>query len=1029
MSVYSTAHYRDDAFQWVGRLGGVPDGESNDCEISDFQLSAANFYIEPFGDFPVPGGIVPGNLLAQYKREGTDIFAILCRKRKGVDETLQSAFKDIGNSLWGIHGIFKLAAAFSNKLSAPGRADVPLSTFIRGLFELNGAAAYLSGGPTKTSAEYLVQTSRANLESTENFIRDLVRLRGYSKSRSYRQKVSKARDAEKSWPKVPDRDLGEFRGCDVYAFPGATCFAGGHGGENVTLLHGDIERLERLVSGLAQCRFYGDFYGGKDLVATRVLKQAIARWQAVLTRVMSNVSQRDSNYVCRAFDVAYHIVVAQLSNDISNEAERCLREKWTSENLGRIVSLDELLSIGADLPPKERLEVFQQYRVLPQPDFDYFGAAYRQVEMYKEAAEQVRESGALKGEHWDNIMLYHRWLMVYAYTKRHHRAPGSIKESAIPKTWHAGYPNCQPGTVPWQDVNDIDFEGCFDYDHRGGDILDYVKDKALCPEGVKWMKDAEAYGKAEKWDKNQLLNWLRRQVPIDLSNHLSEWTTMDCDVGASDKAEAKKPFGRWFFLAKMIPRLLQTQYEASVTRYLEHVPWAAMSKSHADKVRHMNHITDPDPVALGTRTVFVSFDIAKWSPRIGTVVHSALDRQWADAFGVPVLASASRIFSEGAIHYIHQQIHHQFQKTGADFEGFAGKKLTLWHCAVMGYAVHVARDRNIFSHGARFGAFIDDGLLRADIPAHQYRERVYLLRSALIEVYDAASLKISWDKTLISEYWSTFLNEIRKRNRSVSPGIRTFLKITARAEGISPSLPDQIDMLHSTTSGAIKSGCVPAVAWSLLAIKLAYLLRSWCSHAVQKFDPLTQTNVLRAFVPVSHGGLGVKSSHQLSGSYLASTFEESLGNLKMIGCRFPDLWNPINAALNMPMRVMSDFAKAIAPRSIRRAAPTLVQNRAQILVERTLLASSSLPVISAALNTATVRGEPLVVHLAKVYPLMPIVVREWAWAADPLKSVHSLAAKFLRSRTALHFIRLSRLVRVTYANLREAEGLLRRSCI
>jgi len=69
MSVYSTAHYRDDAFQWVGRLGGVPDGESNDCEISDFQLSAANFYIEPFGDFPVPGGIVPGNLLAQYKEK------------------------------------------------------------------------------------------------------------------------------------------------------------------------------------------------------------------------------------------------------------------------------------------------------------------------------------------------------------------------------------------------------------------------------------------------------------------------------------------------------------------------------------------------------------------------------------------------------------------------------------------------------------------------------------------------------------------------------------------------------------------------------------------------------------------------------------------------------------------------------------------------------------------------------------------------------------------------------------------------
>ncbi len=200
-------------------------------------------------------------------------------------------------------------------------------------------------------------------------------------------------------------------------------------------------------------------------------------------------------------------------------------------------------------------------------------------------------------------------------------------------------------------------------------------------------------------------------------------------------------------------RLLQSEYEENVHKYVEHAPGYMAGKTFNDTIKLTNHLYEAQKPMATTVPVYLSFDLKKFSPGMPIENHKFLDGLFADAFGVPSLNEAHMIFTNGKMHYVKNNVRSRVDKPGRDFEGFAGKKFTFFHVGVMGYTVNRMRALNLVVGYGRFATLTDDGLLRVDVEVDRYQETVHAILRVVDEVYKMWGLEISWDKTFVSSYF------------------------------------------------------------------------------------------------------------------------------------------------------------------------------------------------------------------------------------------------------------------------------------
>jgi hypothetical protein len=127
----------------------------------------------------------------------------------------------------------------------------------------------------------------------------------------------------------------------------------------------------------------------------------------------------------------------------------------------------------------------------------------------------------------------------------------------------------------------------FRYSVHGTDILEMVKDKAICPENVNDLRNGQDLLRAPIETKNQLMDILNRDKEVYLPDINDDADNVFDDVKAEDKPEAKKPAGRWFFEAGTNRRLIQSEYEASVAEYGKTTSGCMAGKSTRDKISAM----------------------------------------------------------------------------------------------------------------------------------------------------------------------------------------------------------------------------------------------------------------------------------------------------------------------------------------------------------------------------------------------------------------------------------------------------------
>jgi hypothetical protein len=1028
MSVWKTASYRDDA------LHHVIQNCSLDVLDSKYVLGLCNFVVEEHGNFPISGNVTSGNLRDQilaekFKKDKDDFIRrdsdINLREFLGnpeckINEARDKLYKTLDEGHFGLKAVYWAANHILSKTLEEKPERTPDEKFIEDLAKFGFAASYHSEKDLALRQEALKECTSGGYDKGKQAIVELIRLRGYWKSRSQVLEVSDACGRRRAWPVVPEQIAPMWVHYDVYSLPGSLIFVDKFTNVNYTLLAKDIDRIEHIVMGIHSSLVYAMAYGPEESKRTDFIFKTTMKYAKLI--VDSLVRCEDPNLLCRAYSVAYHW---HLSTYCAVDDSVCIDEqskKWREEQLGKQVDLHSITRIVKDLPPKEMLEVLLMYKCLPAPDYDIYGAAYRQQNMYIENSVKAIEDEAAQGTVFDEILLYHKWTMILAYYKKHGECPGYVDDPNEDVDWEKRYPHVRPSDIDFRLVNKITITGCFTWRGRSTDIMDLVKDKATCPENFKVSATSKDLRKMPVSKRNQLIDVMTRNDAIDLTSYEGSRDSIDYSVKAEDKAESAKPNGRWFFEAPTIARLKQSEYEDSIASYATYVPGCFVGKKYEDKVRQMNAITEPVVASVPYQHVYISFDIKKFSPYLPMTVHEKLDEQWADAFGVPGLNEASRIFKDGLIHYVKKGIHHTFRKIGNDFEGFSGKKLTMYHCAVMGYVIRRLRERNMITQSARFAALIDDGLLRILLPRRNFATHKENATREIENTYAKAGLRISWDKTYNSSVMCVFLNEVRMLGRSITPGLRAALKITNRADDAVASMSADLAILRSTSQGAIVAGS-PLVPIYFLYLNGAYdAIRRW-SKARKR---LKEHSALKCFLPMSYGGLGLSTMINLSGSVSSMSTAESMAALKLIGYRYPMTRTAIMSYLNCRKRTVSGISGWLNPGRTIIDGPHLRDDRLILMVEKYLTRTLDTPVMRILLPVDAVSNMSYFEHAMTLGADIPVPLRQKIYDMSPQKAVKEISMKFLRARSIMSIVPRRMMIRVAFANKREAANVLSR---
>jgi len=1017
MSVWKAACYRDDALQAIASSLNSAD---LDCP---FVYSLCDFNVEDAGQHDLPDGIVPGALLAQVQDHPERVAKILERRpaRGGYPSAYADLLKHLPPATFGVHGVYKFVNDNWGTFTGPASESATPQAFFDSLFAYGYAASLRTGAEAIDKSRTVRKSLQEYVERPYQAIRDLIGVGVKGAGRKYRNEARFADATDGPYPQIEDKVPSWLRKYDIYWYRSVLFLVSPQRQTTFVLTRDDIDRVERFVLGLAWSGYYLAEYSDGDENLRTKLRLAFNSVKEVIKDSLDRIGKQDANKLCRAYDVVLWKYCASLSTDVSEDAERRQDAKIRAEGLGNLVNIQRLVAIAKGFKMREGLEIVQIYKAFPQPDFDYFGAAHRQEELYRKvrpygAAAQTHRSGT-----YEELWQYFEYTIIRAYHQKHGVCPGVIKTGVEHQRWHDSYPYIPPDKIPLESIGDIDYANCFRYAAHGMDILDLVHDKAICPEEVRGMKTAEDVRKAPVERKNYLMSVLSAPEPINLPD-LHRKTKFD-DVKAEDKPEAKKPNGRWFYEAHTDRRLVHSEYELSVAEYAKSTQGCLSGKSTRDKIAAMNYICELQHGAdvSPNRPLLISFDLDKFSPSLTMDVHRRSDAIFARAFGQAHLADASDIFTHGNIHYIKRNVHHTFPKPGRDFEGFSGRKNTIYHCAVMGYCVRRLRALHLVEQGGRFASLIDDGLLRLSVRKDGYDERVREILRVIEEVYTMANLYISWDKTFVSEHFSVFLNEFNYKGTPVTPGIRSFLKITNRGESVCPSFLEDLGKLDSTSRGAIAAGAPAHITYGAYCFHLMDLFRKWSKGQASFSARLA----LAAFLPVALGGFGANSVASLSGSVLGPALTEGIGNLRAIAVRFRQLVPAINKMVNQPMRQLSDDEKLRAPLAARRQGRCLKTSRARQVLERKLVHMLDTPVIRALMGDVSVRQDDSAISALVDSGDVPIEAIEIIRDSTVGAAIANLAAKFLRARTAFKLVRPTAFFRASIANMTEAQALIR----
>jgi hypothetical protein len=145
---------------------------------------------------------------------------------------------------------------------------------------------------------------------------------------------------------------------------------------------------------------------------------------------------------------------------------------------------------------------------------------------------------------------------------------------------------------------------------------------------------------------------------------------------------------------------------------------------------------------------------------------------------------------------------------GANYEGVDGKRNTFMHCVLWYIASCDIRDA-IPDTTLRAFIYIDDGSLSVEVPSDKKVECAEIIKKCLFSNYVKYGFKLAILKTVVSDIYMQFLNEIYFQGMHVGYGFRALCHTGAMPFPDIASVSEELAVMEGGVTGSAVSGGNP----------------------------------------------------------------------------------------------------------------------------------------------------------------------------------------------------------------------------
>lgn len=438
----------------------------------------------------------------------------------------------------------------------------------------------------------------------------------------------------------------------------------------------------------------------------------------------------------------------------------------------------------------------------------------------------------------------------------------------------------------------IDISGVYSYKERGDPDLANLKSSALPPEDInialglhddldRMTVTRDQKGVRSNAPTSMIESYLMNQYP-SRGKAVRKNKMQPAHYSASCKMETNKAPGKTRIIISGCARArrIQSEFEYNNGVNMRHIPGFTMGMSPIELQKRfylaIAEKLNPDLVNLS-----VSLDLSSFSTGMHVEPQVWCNQVLAVAYDRPEINDIMDL-TIGSIMYVNTRGWLMAKRNwrGANYEGIDGKRNTLIHCTLWYMARARAATRGLVGNFRAF-LFIDDGNGMIEVPKDELDACADILWEALMHTYYMYGFKLSNLKTLMSDIYAQFLNELYIHGMHVAYGFRALCHVGAQSFPPVATLLEEIAVITGGIRGSALAGGHP------MRMFLGYvflIVLYWCGVIGNYASTLGKVSgrvlATAMYIPVRAGGFGMANFTELFSNLAGHKVCESLDRVR-----------------------------------------------------------------------------------------------------------------------------------------------------
>jgi len=257
-------------------------------------------------------------------------------------------------------------------------------------------------------------------------------------------------------------------------------------------------------------------------------------------------------------------------------------------------------------------------------------------------------------------------------------------------------------------------------------------------------------------------------------------------------------------------RRLMSEYEHNSGKALSKCPGFTVGADPADVKRSM-YAAMRDDQLIGETTLYISLDLSSWSTGMHWDIQTWANTALKEAFdGGDDMFKYLEYCTKDSFMVRSEKNIRLFSRNsvGANYEGVDGKRNTFMHC-VLWYIARCEAYSSGVQGTMRSLIFIDDGTAAIRVLKTDLHRVASILRRSLVSTYVKYGFKLSMLKSVVSETYAQFLNEIYMHGIHVGYGFRALCHTAAQTFASCLTVSEELSVITGGIRGAAVSGGNP----------------------------------------------------------------------------------------------------------------------------------------------------------------------------------------------------------------------------